>query len=118
MTSLHIAEACVPDHRVAFDQFTDAGIERENRFITGAFYFCVGNDVVALVWILSHRRIDEGEVGNLFLNAFAEFLLRNICVGKAYVVDLGLHLAEVNDRMLKHARDITYVHIVTLERTV
>ena len=57
-----VAVAGIADHRVALEQLTYTIIKRERRLETGCLDLGVGNDVITLIWVLPHWRLDEHEV--------------------------------------------------------
>lgn len=115
---LHIPIARVLDHRISLDQVIDPRIQGVCGLKTGGLNLRIGDDIVPLIRVLADGRVEKHEVGNVFLDMFAELSLRNIGIGQADVVDLAFHLVELFDGMLEHARDISYMDVIPFEGTL
>src|ERR1043165_684625 len=57
---------------IGADQFADPVVERVARLEARLLDLLVGDDVVALVGVLAHRRLEEREAGGVGLDLLAE----------------------------------------------
>src|SRR5262252_7631814 len=113
--ALRIRVRVATDHPKALDQFTYPIINRVFCAISGRFNAGIGDDVVALVWILADRRFEVNEIGHLGLDALAQLGLGEVGVRKPDIVRAAAHAVEVIDRVQERMRGVANVKIVPLE---
>ena len=113
--SSYIGEAAIAQHAIALDQLIDPRIEADVGAPSRALEFLVADDIVPLVGVFAHERLEIGETGNMGGNASAELQFGQVRLRKPDVVGFSLHLVPMVDRVDERLGDVADVYEISSE---